>query len=101
GTELRLLFGCWQNHLHGNGWRLPSQRQHLVHSDSGADRCIAQLCLANRFLHSGGAQLGNVSRHHCESLFPSAMPFASRSLMPMTVWLLTVAFGSASSLTIA
>jgi hypothetical protein len=37
-----------------------------------AIRCITQACLANRFLHATGAQLGNVTQDPDDALFSCA-----------------------------
>ena len=50
-------------------WRLTRQRKHLVHSDPGSDRCIAQAGFANRFLHAARSEFSHVSQHRGETLF--------------------------------
>src|SRR5262245_27507270 len=52
--------------------RLTDQREHLVHSDPGSDCCIAQAGLANRFLHSAGAQFCNITQDPDYALFSVA-----------------------------
>ena len=55
------LFRCWHDDVrYLNRCRLTGQRKHLIHSDPGPDRCVAQAGFANRFLHTTGAQLRNV-----------------------------------------
>src|SRR4030095_2054521 len=69
------LFGCWQNHLHGNRWRLTGQRKHLVNSDPGPDGGIAQFGLANCFLHTLGSEFSHISQHRCKGLFSFCYAF--------------------------
>src|SRR5205823_9020471 len=52
--------------------RLTGQRKHFVHSNPGSDRCIAKAGLADGFLHTSGAQLGNVTQDPDDALFSCA-----------------------------
>ena len=64
------LFGRW--HVDDRDVRVrhfTTQREHLVHSDPGSDRCIPQARLPYRFLHPGGSDFSDVSKHCSESLF--------------------------------
>jgi hypothetical protein len=65
------LFGCRQLNVRDldSNRRLTRQRKHLVHSDSGPDRCITQAGLANLFPHPAGSKFSNVSQHRGETLF--------------------------------
>jgi hypothetical protein len=67
-----LSLGWHHNVRYLQRWCLTRQCKHLVHSDPGSDRCITQPSFADRFLHSAGAQLGNVREDPDDTLFSCA-----------------------------
>jgi hypothetical protein len=64
---------------------LTRQRKHLVHSDPGSDRCIAQAGLANRFLHASGANSATLERMPTMLFFRALISAASRRSTARTV----------------
>src|SRR5262249_2546080 len=62
-TALRDLFSAGKWYVHNlPRRRLPGQREHLVHSYPGSDRCIAQTGFANRFPHALRSKFSHVSQ---------------------------------------
>ena len=59
-------------------WRLTRQRKHLVHGDSGSDRCIAQARFANLLCMRSAPIVATSARRETKCFFRSAMLFASR-----------------------
>src|SRR5215475_13422771 len=54
---------------------LTDQREHLVHSDPGSNRCIAQTGRTNSFLHTLRTQFSYASQLYSESLFSFCYAF--------------------------
>jgi len=65
GTHLRSFLRCWHHNRDLHRRQLSSQRKHLVHRDTGSDRCIAQLGLPDRFLHA----FSHISQQRNKGLF--------------------------------
>jgi hypothetical protein len=63
------LFAWHHNVRYLHRWRLTRQRKHLVHSDPGPDRGIAQARFANLLGHSFTAKRGYVSQDGDQLLF--------------------------------
>jgi hypothetical protein len=70
---LAFLLGSRQDDVRDlQGRHLTRQCEHLVHSDPGSDRCIAQARFSNRFFHATRAQLRNVTQDPDDALFSLA-----------------------------
>jgi hypothetical protein len=68
-----ILFARHYDVRYLQSWRLTRQRQHLVHSDPGSDRCIAQAGLANRLLHALAPSSATLASIAARLFFRSAM----------------------------